>query len=99
MASQFLKIKSKVALCEIVQHLEALVASLKAGQLCIRKQDETIVLSPQDPILLELEAEAKLEKEGLREKLVFELKWKKGEPAVEEGCAFSISSAEPIPEA
>ena len=98
MASQHLKVKSKAAMCEIVQHLENLVASLKEGQICIRKNGETIILKPQDPIVLELEAEAKLEKEGLREKLLIELKWKKGEPAAEEGCAFSISPAEPMPE-
>ncbi len=98
MASQQLKVKSKVALVEVIKHLEHLVTSLKEGQLCIRKNDEVINLKPQDPVTFELEAEAKLEKDNLREKLVIELKWKKGEAAPMEGDSLSISHLDPASE-
>jgi hypothetical protein len=42
--------------------------------------------------------EAKLEKDNLREKLVIELKWKKGEAVPMEGDSLSISHLEPAPE-
>lgn len=98
MASQHLKVKSKEALVDVIQHLEHLVASLKEGRLCIRKNNESITLKPQDPVTLEMEAEAKLEKDILREKLVIELKWKQGEQALSEGDAFTITHLEPMPE-
>jgi amphi-Trp domain-containing protein len=98
MASQRLKVKSKEALVEVIHHLEHMVASLKEGQLCIRKNNESITLKPQDPVTLEMEAEAKLEKDSLRERLVIELKWKKGEQMPSEGDAFTITHLEPTSE-
>jgi hypothetical protein len=58
--------------------------------VCIRKGDESIILKPQEPVSLELEAEVKFDKETLREKLSIELKWKKKENGAEENV-FSIS--------
>jgi amphi-Trp domain-containing protein len=98
MASQRLKVKSKEALVEVIHHLERLVASLKEGRLCIRKNDESITLKPQDPVSLKIEAEAKLEKDSLQESFVIELKWKKGEQVPAEGDAFTITHLEPTPE-
>ena len=98
MASQHMKVKAKAGLVEVINHLEQLVKSLKEGQLCIRKNGEAIILKPQDPVMLELEAEARLEKDSLREKLVIELKWRKGEQASPESDAFTITHLEPTPE-
>jgi amphi-Trp domain-containing protein len=98
MASQHLKVKAKAGLGEVINHLEQLVKSLKEGQLCIRKNGEAITLKPQDPVMLELDAEAKLEKDSLREKLVIELKWKKGEQASPESDTFTITHLEMAPE-
>jgi len=82
-------------LVEIVNHLEHLVASLKEGTICIRKGEELITLKPCEPVTLELEAEVKLDKDALREKLSIELKWKKSEvkAEVDEGL-FVISHQE-----
>jgi amphi-Trp domain-containing protein len=98
MASQHLKVKAKGGLAEAINHLEHLVRSLKEGQLCIRKNGEAITLKPQDPVMLELEAEARLEKDSLREKLVIELKWKKGEQEPPEGDNFTITHLDPTAE-
>lgn len=84
MASQRLKVKTKAGLVEIINHVEHLVRSLKEGQLCIRKNGEAITLKPQDPVMLGLEAETRLEKDSLREKLVIELRWTEGELATSE---------------
>lgn len=97
MASQNLKIKSTAGLLELVRHMENLIASFKEGTICIRKGDESIILKPQEPVSLELEAEIKFDKETLREKLVIELKWKKKETALEEK-GFSISHDLPLQE-
>ncbi len=90
MASQNLKIKSTAGLLEIVRHMENLIASFKEGTICIRKDNESIILKPQEPVSLELAAEVKLDKDTLREKLTIELKWKKRESMGEENV-FSIS--------
>ena len=99
MASQHLKVKSTLNLLEIVNHLEHLVSSLKEGTICIRKGDKVITLKPCEPVTLELEAEVKLDKDALREKLSIELKWMKSEiaAAADEG-AFVISHQDPSPD-
>ncbi|MFH1080852.1 MAG: amphi-Trp domain-containing protein [Pseudomonadota bacterium] len=95
MATKELKIKTTAGLLETVKQMENLIASLKEGTICIRKNDEVIVLSPQEPVAFELEAEVKLEKNTLKEKLIIELKWRKEEKAVEERETFCISSEVP----
>jgi amphi-Trp domain-containing protein len=95
METKELKIKTTAGLLETVKQLENLIASLKEGTICIRKNDELIVLSPQEPVTFELEAEVKLEKYGLKEKLAIELKWRKEETPVEEHETFSISCEAP----
>jgi len=73
-----------------------LVKSLKEGRLCLRKNGEEITLKPRDPVMLEIEAEATLEKDSLREQLVIELKWKEGIPAASRrGDDFTITHREP----
>lgn len=94
MANQQLKVKAKAELAEVITHLEQLVESLKEGRLCIRKNGEAITLKPHDPVVLEIEAEAKLEKDSLREKLVIELRWKKGDKTVPESDTFTITHLE-----
>jgi amphi-Trp domain-containing protein len=97
MASQHLKVRTKAGLVEIINHIEHLVRSLKEGQLCIRKNGEAITLKPQGPVMLGLEAETRLEKDSLREKLIIELKWKMGTQDLPEGDAFTITHLEPTP--
>lgn len=90
MDNQHLKVKSSLNLMEIVNHMEHLVSSLKEGSICIRKGGESITLKPCEPVSLELEAEVKLDKDAMREKLCIELKWKKSElPAAEEPFVIS----------
>jgi hypothetical protein len=79
MATQHLKVKSKATLEEVINQLEHLVVSLKKGKLCIRKSDEAITLG----------------KESLREKLVIELKWKKGGQEPEKGDRVTITHLAP----
>lgn len=98
MANQHLKVKSTLSSLEVVNHLEHLVASLKEGTICIRKGSESISLKPCEPVSLELEAEVKMDKDALREKLVIELKWKKSEATAEEET-FVISHQESCREA
>ncbi len=91
MATQHLKVKSKETLGNVINQLEHLVASLKKGRFCIRKNDEVVTLKPTDPVAFDLEAEARLGKESLREKLIIVLKWKKGEQAPLNGDRFTIT--------
>jgi amphi-Trp domain-containing protein len=98
MATQHMKVKAKTGLVEVIDHLERLVESLKEGQLRIRKNGEAITLNPGDPVMFELEAEARLEKDSLREKLVIELKWNKGGQAFPESDAYTITHLESTPE-
>ena len=96
MESQHIKIKSSASLLETINHLERLIASLKEGTIFIQRNDESISLRPQDPVTFELEAESKLEKDSLREKLYIELKWKKMEAIPEAVETFVISSGAPV---
>ena len=98
MATQHLKVKSKATSREVINQLEHLVASLKKGKLCIRKNDEVITLKPRDPVAFDLEAEANLGKESLREKLVIELKWKQSEEKPVKGDSFTITHRLPTSE-
>jgi len=98
MSNSNLKIKSTLNRLEVVNHLEQLVASLKAGTVCIQKGDKTVTLKPCDPVTFELEAEGKLEKDSLREKLSIELKWKKNEVVPEIDETFVISHQVPTPD-
>lgn len=95
MSNPNLKIKSTLNRLDVVNHLEQLVASLKAGSICIRKGDKMVMLTPCDPVMFELEAEGKVEKDGLREKLSIELKWKLSEEKPEETESSFVISAEP----
>jgi amphi-Trp domain-containing protein len=56
MGNSNLKIKSTLNRLEVVNHLEQLVASLKAGTVCIRKGEKAVTLTPCDPVTFELEA-------------------------------------------
>jgi amphi-Trp domain-containing protein len=94
MAGQKMELKTTANLLEIVSHLEHLIASLKEGTLCIKKNEKTITLKPAEPVTFELEANSKPEKDALREKLVIELKWTKNEAIAEDKETFSISSQE-----
>lgn len=99
MSNTNLKIKSTLSRLDVVNHLEQLVASLKAGSVCIRKGDKMVTLTPCDPVLFELAAEGKVEKDGLREKLSIELKWKLSEDKPEETeSSFTISAQPPVDE-
>ncbi len=95
MATKELKIKTTAGLLETVKQLENLIASLKEGSICIKKNEDAIYLSPQEPVDLELEAEVKMEKYMLKEKLTIELKWKKEESVAKDKEVFSISSEAP----
>lgn len=97
MSSQRLKIKSKASMAEVVSHLENLVSNLKdGGQISISKNDRAVVLTPLDPVTLELDAEVKTGKDQ-QEKLTIELKWKKGEKETTEGGQMFIISRPETP--
>ena len=91
MAIQQMKVKSTLRLLEAVNHLEHLVASLKEGTICIRKGEEYVNLRPCEPVILDLEADVKLNKDTLREKLSFELRWEKSEKVPLKKGMFVIS--------
>lgn len=95
MASQHLKVKSTLNRLEIIKHLENLATSLKEGTICIQKGEKYVALKPCEPVTLELEAEVKVDKDVLREKLTIELKWKKSEIIQEEEETFVISHQDP----
>ena len=94
MTCPHLKVKLKAPLTDVIRHLESLLASLREGQLFIRRHNKVVALKPYDPVTLELVAEAKLEKDSLREKLVIELKWISGETTQMDNDSFIISPME-----
>ncbi len=95
MENQQLKVKSKVSMQEAIKHLENIVVSLKEGRLSIKKNDDIVTLTPHEPVSFELNAEVKLGKNSLKEKLSIELKWKKGEQVMTQGDTFTITHDDP----
>jgi amphi-Trp domain-containing protein len=95
-AGQQVKVSMTAGLGEIVDRLEQLVQALKKGCFRLSTEGEAITLKPRDPVMLAIDAEALLEKDGLREQLIIELKWQQGaEPPAPSG-ALSITHHEPI---
>jgi amphi-Trp domain-containing protein len=95
MSHQHLKVKTTSGLPEIIKHLECLIQSLKQGSISISTNRDAILLRPREPVTLEFEAEVKLEKYALREKMVLEMKWKKNEEPVRENVIFMIDRLRP----
>jgi amphi-Trp domain-containing protein len=95
MSHQHLKVKSTSGFPEIIKHLSCIIQSLKKRSLFITTSQDSILLRPQEYVSLELEAEVKLEKNDLREKLVLEMKWKKNEEPGHENVEFVIDHSLP----
>ncbi len=75
---------------QVVTYLQDLMTSLKNGTIVVQQGEEFVSLNPEDLIFLEVEAEQKKDKE----KLIFELSWRKEQEANEE-VDFRITSKEP----
>ncbi len=83
-------LKGTVALKDAVEHLENLVACLKAGKVCIQNCADHVTLEPQKQIKLEVSAGQKESKESLSLKL----SWHK-DASEDNGLALRISTEEP----
>jgi amphi-Trp domain-containing protein len=90
MSSNSVELKRKVELWEVVNYLEDLAASFKAGKIVVEKGDKVVSLNPPKIVNLEIEAKHKKEKE----KFSFEISWKAG-ASEEEDDDFKISSEMP----
>ncbi len=62
-------LKGTVALKDAVEHLENLVACLKAGKVCIQNCADHVTLQPQNQVKLEVSAGQRESKESLSLKL------------------------------
>lgn len=69
-------LKGHIALKDAVEHLENLVACLKAGKVCIQNCNEHVTLAPPNQIKLEVSAGQRESKESLSLKLT----WHKDTP-------------------
>jgi len=90
-------LKEKMELDKVIACLEDIVASLKAGTMCIQHGDDLITLKPTASVELEIEA---VMKKG-KEKLALELSWhnEKEKEKETEKMEFRIMSSEPAEEA
>lgn len=88
MSKKEVKIKTKGNLQDVLNHLEDVVRFLKSGKVTISKNGDTLTLVPEGVVCFELEAQSKKGKE----KIEFEIEWKKGEADYsEEDTLFSIT--------
>lgn len=90
--SKSIKLKMNADMSEIIKHLENLMKAFKTGIICLSKNNETVIVKPQENIYLEIEAEAKKDKE----KLTIELEWFREQEIESPSDIFSISSEEPL---
>jgi amphi-Trp domain-containing protein len=77
-------IEGRIERTRLVEQLESLVASLKAGTVCVRQGDESVRLCPAPIVEFEMEASQKKDKE----KLSLKISWKAGE-----GCGAGIDAS------
>lgn len=93
-----LKVEGAVELPHVIAYLEQLVQALKAGTVCIRQEDEEIVLGPRGVVGFALSARDR----GRRQSLALELTWRKfnaPDPALDLRIdAATTSTTEPEPE-
>jgi amphi-Trp domain-containing protein len=71
MSKKDVSLKGTVALKDVVDHLENLVACLKAGKVCIQNCNDHVTLEPQDLIKFEVSAGQRESKESLSLKLTW----------------------------
>lgn len=94
MSKNAIAIKGCMEQADLAELLEGIVASFKAGTVCVRKGSEFVTLKPLGRLDFEIEAEAKKGKQSL----TLEIKWAE-EVITKPACeGFSISSTEPEPE-
>jgi amphi-Trp domain-containing protein len=91
MSKKEVSFKGHMELGQFIEYLDALIASLKSGQLVVEYGGESVVLVPQDVVEVELEAKAKEEKE----KFELEISWKKGASEVAAPADLKISAEAP----
>lgn len=85
-------IKEKMELTKVVDCLEDLLTSLKAGTLCVQHGDDLVTLNPSAFVKLEIEASVKKGKESFS----LELNWHNDKDV--EQREFRIMSSEPAEE-
>lgn len=72
-----LKAELQMALPELIHYLEAIVDGLRQGRVYLEHGGEVVGLNPSGTVTLEVEAKQKKDKE----KLTFEVSWKRDETA------------------
>ncbi|MBI5179734.1 MAG: amphi-Trp domain-containing protein [Nitrospinae bacterium] len=77
---------------QAIGYLEDLTASLKAGTVCIQQGHEFVTLKPGKNIEIDVEA---VQKSG-KEKITFEMYWKRADEPATPVVDFKISSDEPV---
>lgn len=90
MAKNELCIRGRMELRTVIAYLEDLVASLKAGRVCVEQGEKSIVLQPQPLVTVEIEAE----KRGSKESLEIELSWS---AAARNGESLSLRISPNVP--
>ncbi len=92
MGKKELKVKLKGELDQAIAYLESIVSSLKEKKVVIQKDDAYVVLTPEDFVSMEIEAEEKKDKQELS----IEISWKSAEVMSDVSTShLNISSREP----
>ncbi|TSA45728.1 MAG: hypothetical protein D4R56_05080 [Deltaproteobacteria bacterium] len=95
MSSQYLQIRTKTGFSVVVGYLESLIECLKRGTIFLTHDGKSILLKPQTPISLDLEAEVKPDHAIFREKMVLKLQWEIRETWPQGEEIFSIACPDP----
>jgi len=69
------KIKATIGLTETVRRLEDLVAALKNGRMIIESQNRMIMMKPNGPVKIKIEAEVEKGKKSRQEQMTIKLEW------------------------
>ena len=77
MSEKQIKIKAVTSLSNVISRLEQMIESLKEKHITITSNGKALILQPQDPIRLDIEADGKGLRPGSRQQLYVRLKWQR----------------------
>lgn len=93
MKSQEIELESPMELAQVIQYLEDIATSLKAGRVCVQHGEEQIELAPTPEVTVAVRAKKKSSKESIALKIGWRI------PEIEPADDKSPSTAVPTPAA
>lgn len=97
MKDRHMKMKTVTPLSGIIGRLEYLIESLRKGYLTVTARGKALILQPQEPIRLHMQAAVNNQKSGANQRLSIKLKWQRKSDAWRSIIPVSRQRSVPAP--